>query len=126
MKEGSKAPSSAGFSAKVLNPALAIKGKSRPASYRFQAPGVIYLRSQAEAADAGDKPGDKPRKPEMSFCAQLHTVPLGKGRCRLLLNVSIPVPGAISRATEDPRCFSDEVYIGRSRIRRRSSPGRGH
>lgn len=84
-QEGEDAPSSRGFMAAVRNSGIRKGMSDIVVTYRFQAPGVIRLRSMKAGEDT--EPG-KNMKPSPRFGAALHTIPLGKGRSRLLFHVS--------------------------------------
>lgn len=71
---------------KVLNPSLGMQRDKKPSDYRFEAPGIIYVRAELGADE--NEPVDKESKPPKIFGAQLHTIPLGRGRSRLLFYVS--------------------------------------
>lgn len=86
-KEGSKALSARGFSAEVLNLHFTKKGAPRLTTYRFEAPGVIRMR--AENGYVADESENKKRKPGMLVGLTVHATPLGRGRSRVLLDVSI-------------------------------------
>lgn len=58
-----------------MSEGLFIKGKKSTSDYRWEAPGVIRVRSKPEKESS---PG---------FGASLHCVPLGKGRSRILFKV---------------------------------------
>lgn len=75
-KEGEGAPGPTGFSALVMSQGLFVKGKKSSSDYRWEAPGIIRVRTKPEKESS---PG---------FGASLHCTPLGKGRSRLLFKVS--------------------------------------